>query len=283
MSHTPSPLRYPGGKYSINKMVSSIIKINNLDKGHYAEPYAGGCGLALSLLFKGVVHDIHLNDLDRSVWAFWDSVLNKTEKFIEKMYETDVTIDEWHLQRKIQSKKRASKFDLGFSTFFLNRTNRSGIIIKAGVIGGLKQDGDYKLDCRFNKDALAEKIRRIAKYKHRIHLYNLDAIDFIELATKFLPKKSIFCIDPPYYDKGSTLYTNFYEPEDHEELSEVIINIQHPWLLTYDNVPEIEKLYKKRRQFKFNLNYTASIKRVGTEIIVFGKRMKVPQELSFVA
>jgi DNA adenine methylase len=281
MPQTPSPLRYPGGKSSIQGMVSKIIQANNLEKGHYAEPYAGGCGLALSLMFKGYVHEIHLNDLDRSISSFWDAIVNQTDRFVDKIIETPVTMDEWYKQRAIQENKElVDSFDLGFSTFFLNRTNRSGIILKAGVIGGFKQEGEYKLDCRFNKEGLISKIKRIEKYKHRIHLYNLDAIDFINQIHKELPLNSFYCIDPPYYVKGSTLYTSFYKPEDHQILSKVILELSRPWILTYDNSPEIQKLYRRNRQYRFNLNYTAAHKRIGTELLVVSKKLKIPDTIN---
>lgn len=269
MPQTPSPLRYPGGKTSIWPMISQIIRDNGLDRGHYAEPYAGGGGLALSLLFRGFVHEIHLNDIDRSIWTLWDSILNHTDAFIDRIENTPITLDEWHIQRNIQENKgEASDFDLGFSSFFLNRTNRSGVILKAGVIGGLQQSGKYKLDCRFNKQGLIEKIRRIEKYKHRIHIYNQDAIEFIQASKEELPSNSIYCIDPPYFVKGSTLYTNFYEPKDHSNLAKVINRLKRPWLLTYDNSPDIQALYPNMQQYRFNLNYSAANKRVGTELFI---------------
>ena len=180
MATTPSPLRYPGGKTSIRRMVAKIIFNNDLDKCHYAEPYAGGCGLALTLLFEDVVHELHLNDIDRSIFVFWDAVLNNHDLLIDRILSTEITMKEWHRQRAIQlNKQNENDFDLAFSTLFLNRTNRSGIILKAGVIGGLNQEGNYTLDCRFNKKAIVDKILRVQKYKHRIHFYNLDAVDFL--------------------------------------------------------------------------------------------------------
>jgi DNA adenine methylase len=280
MPSTPSPLRYPGGKTSIREMVRKIIEINGLERGHYAEPYAGGCGLALTMLFNDVVHELHLNDIDRSIYSFWDAVLNNTEQLIDKMMTTKVDIDQWRLQREIQlNKDVASEFDLAFSTLFLNRTNRSGIILKAGVIGGLKQEGAYKLDCRFNKDGLGEKIRRIAKYKHRIHFYNLDAIDFIERSSTEIKSPVFYCIDPPYYAKGSALYTNFYEPEDHKNVADSIMELDHPWMLTYDNRPEIRDLYKRRNQKRFYLNYSAARKRTATELLIVSKGLRLDGDL----
>lgn len=281
MPQTPSPLRYPGGKTSIWEMVSTIIKDNELDRGHYCEPYAGGCGLALSLLFKGFVHELHLNDIDKSIWSFWDAILNRTDEFVEKILLTDVSIDEWYRQRDIQLRKHeVSSFDLAFSSFFLNRTNRSGIILKAGMIGGVKQDGNYKIDCRFNKKSLIEKIKRIEKYKHRIHLYNEDALDFFKITESILPDTSIYCIDPPYFEKGQTLYTNAYSKEDHKNIGEIISELSKPWILTYDNTNEIKEIYNKHRQYTFNLNYSAAEKKTGTELLIISDSINISSDLN---
>ncbi|ENM5905235.1 DNA adenine methylase [Vibrio mimicus] len=280
MPVTPSPLRYPGGKTAITPMVETIINNNGLKNGHYAEPYAGGAGLALSLLFKGVVSHIHLNDFDRSVWAFWHSILHETESFITLIENTNITIEEWHHQKAIQTKKLSvDTLTLGFSSFFLNRTNRSGIIDKAGVIGGLKQNSKYPLDCRFNKDNLIKKIRKIASYKDNIHLYNLDALDFINEIEK-LDENVFYFIDPPYFVKGQSLYTNFYDSNDHIDLCTKIKEINSKWILTYDYAEFIRKLYSNYRQFSFSLNYSAAEKKKGTELLVVSKGLRVSTKLN---
>ena len=269
MPQTPSPLRFPGGKTSIWRMISKIVKDNGLERGHYVEPYAGGCGLALSLMFGGYVHELHLNDIDRSIFKFWEMITCHTEQFIAKIRETPITMEEWYKQRLIQkNRETAEDFGLGFSTFYLNRTNRSGIILKAGVIGGYQQQSQYKMDCRFNKDALIKKIRRIAKYKHRIHLYNLDAVDFMQKIDVELPENTFYFVDPPYYTKGHTLYTNFYRPDDHKLLADIVLGLRHPWVLTYDNSPATQRLYSTQNQFRFNVNYSAARKRVGEELLI---------------
>ena len=244
------------------------------------EPYAGGCGLALSLMFRGYVHELYLNDIDRSIFTFWETIIHHTDKFIDKVRETPITMEEWCKQRLIQeNRENVDNFDLGFSTFYLNRTNRSGIILKAGVIGGHHQQGKYKLDCRFNKDRLIEKICRIAKYKHRIHLYNMDAVDFIEEIDDKLPRNAFYFIDPPYCKKGSTLYTNFYEPDDHEQVSSKILDLKRPWVLTYDDSTIIQRLYRTQRQFRFNVSYSAARKRVGTELLIASNKLNLIRDL----
>jgi len=264
----------------LHEMVATIMRANQLDLGHYAEPFAGGGGLALSLLFDGTVREIHLNDIDPTIGAFWRSVIDRSDELVELIQKTPVTIEEWHKQKAIY---RASAFGddlaLGFSTLFLNRTNRSGIIKGAGVIGGLKQTGNYLLDCRFNKDDLCKRIKRIAKYRRRIHFTQHDALDFLRDVDSTLPERSLICADPPYYGKGANLYTSFYEPNDHADLASAILNVSRPWITTYDNCAEIRELYLPRRQFDFSVQYSAQTKRLGSELLIVSKGLRIPSSL----
>ena len=278
MPRTASPLRYPGGKACLYALASSLLKENRLHRKHYAEPFAGGCGLALSLLYGGFVSDIHINDLDPSIWAFWYSVLNHPEELEERILKRPITIDEWRHQRTIhKAQDESDPVSLGFSAFFLNRTNRSGIIGGAGVIGGLAQTGNYKMDCRFNRADLARRVRRVAKYKSRVHLTKLDALDFLTYAQGVLPERAFFCIDPPYFSKGSDLYTSVYCRNDHAQLAEGIMALEEPWILTYDNVADVSKLYRAYRQFEFDINYSLAVKRRATELLIVSKWLRVPR------
>ncbi|MEG9862052.1 MAG: DNA adenine methylase [Parvularculales bacterium] len=278
MPKSYSPLRYPGGKSSIAPFISNVINLNQFNLYSYVEPYAGGAGLALKLMFDGYVSDIYLNDIDPSIWSFWHILLEFPDEFIGMINDTNVTVDEWYKQREIHIKQDISDpLSLGFSTFFLNRVNRSGIISRAGVIGGLNQEGNYKIDCRFNKETLIKRINRIKLYKSRIYLSKLDAVKFMK-KTSF-PDNSFFCIDPPYYKKGSVLYSSFYLPSDHEEVSRIIGNLNQPWIVTYDNEPSIRRLYKNYRQFTFDIYYSVHTKRTGKELLVPSKGLKIPQDI----
>ena len=280
MPRGTSPLRYPGGKTCLYPLVSRILQNNRLERRHYAEPFAGGCGLALSLLYEGHVSDIHINDVDASIWALWHSVLSHTDEFVYRVRKTPITIEEWRTQRAIHLEMDANDpLALGFSTFFLNRTNRSGIIKSAGVIGGLDQTGPYKLDCRFNRDDLARRIRRVAKYKNRIHLTRRDALAFIKDISANLPTSTFICIDPPYFNKGQGLYTSYYDPEDHRILAKSILELEDPWIVTYDNVPAITSLYRDRRQYQFDISYSVETKRRGTELLIASKGLRLPPEI----
>lgn len=271
-----SPLRYPGGKNKLSKFIAQICVDNNIC-GHYVEPYAGGASVALYLLLEGKVNNITINDYDRSIYAFWYSVLNHTNKFCELIENTDINIENWLKMKEVQkNKKKADILELGFSTFFLNRTNRSGII-NAGVIGGIKQVGIYKMDCRFNKKDLINRIRLIAKYKKNIKLYRKDALKLIEKIKKESSNNNtIFYFDPPYYIKGPGLYKNSYNNDDHKKVSQEIEKIKTiHWIVSYDNTSKVKDFYKfVKNSFEFNLTYTAFCIKKGKEILFFDPKLK---------
>lgn len=258
-------------------MITAILRENDLRLPHYAEPYAGGASLALALLFSGQVSDIHLNDVDAGIWSFWHSVLNSTDALVDLIETADVTVPEWRNQREIyRGNDLSDPLKLGFATFFLNRTNRSGIIGTGGVIGGLAQEGNYKIDCRFNKVELIRRIKRIRKYKSRIHLTRLDALEFLKCDSELFPKRTFLAIDPPYFAKGSSLYTSFYSPSDHADVAESIVALDRPWILTYDAAAEISALYVDRPQFLFDIKYSLQTKRTGSELLIASHDLKLP-------
>lgn len=273
-----SPLRYPGGKGKLSYFIHLLVECNGLNDGHYIEPYAGGASVALSMLFNEYCSEIHINDIDYNIYCFWESVKNDNEHLCDLIAKTQVTINEWHNQKNIQLNPKAhSILEVGFSTFFLNRTNRSGIL-KGGVIGGNTQQGEWKIDARYNKDDLISRIQRIGRYTDRIHIYNKDTIDLIDSLKKILPKRSFYYFDPPYYKKGRELYINYYIHNDHVQISEMISSLQNNyWLVSYDNVPEINELYQKYRKQVYNLNYHAAQASMGSEILIFSDKLLVPQ------
>lgn len=270
-----SPLRYPGGKSKLIPYVLETIKLNNLCGTAYVEPFAGGCAIAWYLLLENHVQRVYINDLDPAIHAFWYSVLHKTEALCSLIENTDVSIDEWHNQREIYRARPNDYLALGFSTLFLNRTNRSGII-KAGVIGGLEQKGNYKLDCRFNKREIINRILAIANKKEQVFLTNLDGAQFISEHIPDINGKALINIDPPYYVKGKGLYQNFFTHADHYRLYESIKRIQQPWIVTYDDTPEICGIYSEYHPQRFNLTYTAQNKYRGSEVIIHSPTLVKP-------
>ncbi|MFP4956960.1 DNA adenine methylase [Bacillus subtilis] len=279
----PSPFRYPGGKYKLYSFVKELVKINNCST--YIEPFGGGSAISLGLLFDNIVKKVIINDYDYTIYILWYCILYRTDELISLIMEKSITIDEWYIQKSIRENiENHDPLTIAFSTLFLNRTNRSGIIDKAGPIGGYNQSGNYKINCRFNKEQVIKKIIRISDYKNRIILTNYDAMDFIDeviLGTR----NSFTFFDPPYYKKGQGLYTNFYNHGDHENLSKAIKQTlkNRKWIVTYDTAAEIKKLYANMSHIRFNLSYTLQSKRSGSEFMFFSKKLqRIEEENKFI-
>lgn len=272
-----TPLRYPGGKGKLAYYLKGIIKHNSLLDCHYIEPFAGGAGVALELLMQEYVRKITINDYDPAIYSFWHSILNNSEEFCDKIESIEVSMDNWYKQKEILSSNNYDDaLTLGFAAFFMNRTNRSGIL-NAGVIGGKSQAGKWKLDARFNKQELIKRIKKIASYKDRIIIENNDTLDLLINLSLKTHENTLMYLDPPYYVKGQELYRNFYEHQDHVDIKNQLIKMPKlHWVATYDNTKEIKEIYKHQTLIDFDLQYSAQSKRVGSEVIIFSKNLEVP-------
>lgn len=273
-----TPLRYPGGKGRLSQYVCDLIGMNDLVGGHYAEPYAGGAAIGITLMYLEYVSHIHLNDLNKPVFSFWKSACENTEELVRLVRDKKPTMAEWKRQRAVLESKNASPLELGFATLFLNRTNHSGIIW-GGVIGGKDQSGPWKVDARYDPLILSKKIEKIGRFAPRINLYNLDAEKFISKHVGQLPKKSLIYFDPPYYVKGKKLYENHYEHADHERLSKLVRHIKQKWIVSYDNARPIRQFYSSYEKQTFGIHYTAQDRYNATEIMVFCPALKRPRQI----
>lgn len=278
MDNFKTPLRYPGGKGKFSPFIKDLMETNNLS-GDYLEPYAGGAGVALDLLFNDYCTNIHINDFDIAVFNFWKSVTENTESFLKLLKDTNITMEEWYKQKHILSTPAEhSQLEHGFATFFLNRTNRSGIL-KGGVIGGKNQHGNYKLDARYHKENLSKRIEKIGKYKDRIRVHNFDALELLSQVDNLLPEHSLIYLDPPYYVKGQGLYRNFYVHNDHVTIREALDNVKTKWIVSYDNCDPIKEIYKGYEKDEYVLNYSAHSTSKGQEIMFFCDSI-IPVEMS---
>jgi DNA adenine methylase len=272
-----TPLRYPGGKGKLAPYIKQLIKDNRLLDGEYVEPYAGGAAIALELLFHEYVSRVHINDLSRPIFAFWKSALTETDRLCALIRDTPLDLKSWDAQKQVFSAPDdADDLALGFATFFLNRTNRSGIL-NGGIIGGRDQTGPWKIDARFNKDELIYRIECIAKMRSRINLSCMDALAFLKEGLQEWPAKTLIYLDPPYYVKGRDLYYDFYEPKDHAELAEFVIAklVRQKWIVSYDNARAIRDMYKGCQRLTYGLGYSARDAREGAEVMFFSDSLRV--------
>lgn len=277
MGFTRSPLRYPGGKSRLTGFVQAILEENFIIDGDYVEPFAGGAGIACALLLGGRVSAIHLNDLDPAIYAFWRCVRDETDALCRLISDTPTRMSVWRRQRAvILEPSDYSVLELGFAAFFLNRTNRSGVI-RGGVIGGKDQAGTWKLGCRFNKRELINRVQKIAAHGTRINLYHMEAKQFIRSILPTIPKLSLVFADPPYFSRGKDLYLDIYDHADHKELAETMTNLaRQKWIVSYDNSPIVRRFYAASNCERYRLSYSVADRYVGSELLFFSPGLRIP-------
>lgn len=282
-----SPLRYPGGKGKLAPLIKAIINRNDLLDGTYVEPYAGGAGVACELLAENYVREIHINDVSPAIYAFWTAALGESERFCEDILSAPLTTETWDYHKETFEKLRRAAmpdlYTLGFSTFYLNRTNRSGIL-NGGMIGGRAQTSEWGLDARFNRSDLVKRIKLLASMRARITITKMDALQLLRYFRKRKIYRMLMYLDPPYYEKGRQLYLDYYRPSDHAAISECVQQNHQPfnWIVSYDNVEPIKNLYCGSNKVEYNINYSARSAAVGSEVIFFDHKLALPDLKEFV-
>ncbi|MBL4561542.1 MAG: DNA adenine methylase [Labilibaculum sp.] len=279
-----TPLRYPGGKSVMTNFFIDFIRLNQMENVIYAEPYAGGAGAGINLLLAGCVKTVYINDASKAIYAFWISLIENSEAFLKLFDAVDVSLSEWYKQKSIfqssdsvQINDMSEMLKLGFATFYLNRTNRSGVL-NAGPVGGssseAQEQANYKIDARFQKERLRSKLLKIIAYKKNIKVFNDDALFFLKnriksSKTSERQRNILVYLDPPYYVQGSNLYMNYYKEEDHQKLAKYLKRSSFfKWVLSYDDVEEIRNMYYGFNQYTFKLSYSVESKRKGSELLI---------------
>lgn len=280
-----TPLRYPGGKTQLYNFVAQIIKDNHYTT--FVEPCAGGANLSLSLLQNKIIGHAIINDFDKGIYALFFNILERPQQLIAKIeqvpFDVDTPYQPFILEyyQKIKEHYTANyngytntSLDLAFEFLFLNRTNYSGII-NGRPIGGLKQDGKYKLNCRFNKKTLIKKINLIHSLKNKITLYNQDANSLLNNLQ--LNNQTLALIDPPYVQQGNSLYNLGFTTEQHKQLADTINNLSTPYIVTYDDDKLIKDIYPHQNLYHYALKYSSNNKNKGKhfELMIANPKIKL--------
>lgn len=266
-----SPLRYPGSKAAFVDYIQNVLETYKYADCIFVEPYAGSAVVSLELLKQGAIRQAILIERDPLIYAFWRAVFENTAELIERIKDVPITIETWHEMQPLRTVEDAnlhSILDMGLAGLFYNRTNFSGIL-KAGPLGGLLQVSEYKIDCRFNKERIIGLIESIALLRDRVSVEFGDALFHMRRISGAYDRQDLFYyIDPPYYQKGRSLYRYWYDHQQHEQLASYLMRCRIGWLVSYDDHPEIKKLYSKFTFQKAYLDYTVSRTRKEYELLI---------------
>lgn len=260
-----TPLRYPGGKSVLSAHVARLVEACGC-RDMYVEPYAGGAGVALRLLAEGKVSGIVVNDVDAGVHAFWDAVVNDHARFMRLFDRVDPTMGQWRHWRAVL-RDPSDELERGFAFFFLNRTCRSGIV-DGGVIGGLAQQGRYRVDARYNKSALRDRLGFLGRNADRIEVRGSDGADVVRARAG---RAGVFVYaDPPYVAKGASLYASAFDEARHGMLADALTGCRDGvWMLTYDDAPLVRELYAGLPGGLYSLRYSAARHCAARELMVY--------------
>ena len=227
------------------------------------------------MLARDLVNKIVLLERDPLIYSFWKAVVESPDELCREIDRLDISLETWHRLaplREVQSPLEYPPLVLGVAGLFFNRTNYSGIL-KANPIGGLQQNSRYTIDCRFPKERVKSHIMFIAQRREQITVKWGDAVRFLKEHQTTMENQRCFAyIDPPYYEKGKSLYRYYYLDDDHRALANLLKISSFPWLASYDDHPFIIDLYLGQAHSywmqRLYLDYTAQNRKRGSELLL---------------
>jgi DNA adenine methylase len=285
-----SLIRYPGGKSKLCQQIidklSSYITPNTI----YYEPFFGGGGIGLKLLknpplksplgmryiFYPTISSIWINDKDIGISCLWTSVIKYAEKLKRKIIDFKPSVfDFYAFKRELLRLDRKPILeddivDIGFKKLAIHQISYSGLGTKSGgPLGGINQQSKYLIDCRWSPKYLCKKIDNFHTLFSNINIEQQYCTneDFGVLLNNANTNCLVY-LDPPYYVKGNELYQCGFNENDHVRLSNMLRIANYKWLLSYDDCPEIRKLYWWANTESLSVNYTINTSNNKNELLI---------------
>jgi DNA adenine methylase len=290
-----SPLRYPGSKRRLAGFIQQAIELNELAPQLYVEPFAGGASIALQLLANELVDQVILIDRDPLIAHFWHTLFFDTQWLVNQIKTIPISLEKWDSFRAQQPKSRR---EYAIKCLFLNRTSFSGILENgAGPLGGRKQESKYPIDCRFPRVELVNRVEKIASFREHIAgVWALSWQEGLEKISKLQKKKQLpkeqtfFYLDPPFFQKAERLYRFTFEDNDHKTLRDTLVAMKDFWILSYDSVDHVQRLYdgalengtNGTKQHDIELVYTTGVvSRTPSKEVILSNLPKLPCDTKF--
>lgn len=240
-----SPLRYPGGKSRAIKQILPIVP--SFDE--YREPMVGGGSVFFALFQKYPNKKYWINDINRDLYIFWKYCKEDMEGLVSEVKRIKNTYANGRalFTELTDGKKDFTDFERAVRFFVLNRITFSGTI----------ESGGYS-EQSFNGRFTDSSIKRLEDIKEILSNVEITNLDYQKIINEDGKNVFIF-LDPPYLStKKSKLYGkngDLHELFDHEQFAENMKQCKHKWLITYDNSPEVKKLFSFANIYEWELQY----------------------------
>lgn len=205
---------------------------------HFAEPFAGGANVGLTVAMENLADRVTLVELDRNVAAVWETVLNGRAQDLAQR------IIDFRMSRRgveaVLARRCNSSLSRAFATIVKNRARRGGIMTEQASL--LRRgENDKGVRSRWYPETLRRRIQAISGHSDRITFLHRDGLKFIRSHSD--DARFAFFIDPPYTVVGERLYEQ--SEVDHQKLFKAASAIKGTFLITCDNSPEIRLLVKE--------------------------------------
>ena len=257
--------RYPGGKSKIRKRLCEKLNlISPPSTFEYREPFFGGGSVGINFLSTVTKKpDLWLNDKDPGISSLWSAVINYPEELKERVCRFQPSIEHYNsfkntlIENNAKTDSKESIVENGFQKLAVHQTSYSGLGTKSGgPLGGKLQKSKYKIDCRWSPKYLCKKIDKLSNAfsSVKIRENGCTNYDFEKLISE--PGSAVLYLDPPYFEKGGSLYQFSFEESDHERFANLLKNTDHPFVLSYDDCDAIRDLYGWAQIETVHVNYT---------------------------
>lgn len=254
MVRLKTPYRYPGAKTRLVCKIYPFIKDRLRGCTSYAEPFVGGGSVLLKVAEESKLR-LLVNDADNAISSFWLSLCSKRSVANLKSLIRDITPTvEFHAECRTFLDSAITS-EAAFAGLYLNRTSFSGILT-SGPIGGRGQRSRWGVGCRYNKTELLKRVDSLHDaLSSRMLVYSADFESFI---SKCDSEETFIYLDPPYYEKGDSLYRHKMTVNDHARLSSILRSLVSPWVLSYDDCDEVRSLYSWANLCEVPVRYSIS-------------------------
>jgi DNA adenine methylase len=225
-------IAWVGGKHILAKKIISMMPEHHC----YVEVF-GGAGW---VLFKKKPSKVEVwNDLNSDLVNLFRTVRIRLDEFKNRQYFLLSSRDEYYtFLRNAKAGNFTDEIDRAIAFYYLIK-NSFGSGIFTGWAFGPKRKPKYCASLE-NLEVVRERLKNVY----------LDNLSFDKLIPNWDRKETFFYCDPPYFmllnkRKWGSYYQCTFKLEDHIRLRDMLKGIAGKFILSYDDNPEIRKLYKK--------------------------------------